>query len=221
MKTIQIVRHGQSQANAGIASADPALIPLTDKGVQQANALAALLDTRASKVITSHYERAKDTAQPYCDRWQITPEREPLLYEFVTLSPSAVKDLDMAARLPLVDAFWARGDVNHRHGEDSESFADLAQRVSTVRASLDRLDDGTVLFGHGRWFALLLWQLQGYSCEDGHAMQAFRRWQLAMPMPNCAVYHLRSSVPGEWSIRFDEGVYRHLHLSDSETPVLA
>lgn len=218
MKTIFIVRHGQSTANAGQASNNPALIPLTATGVQQASDLAQLLHWRASSVITSHYERAKDTAQPYCDRWQIEPTREPLLHEFVTLSPALVMDQDMATRMPQVNDFWARADVNYRHGADSESFADLSQRVARVRQTLDQYQDGSMLFGHGLWFALLIWQMQGFSTDDGHAMQAFRRWQLALPMSNCAVYRLRSSVPGEWSVQFDDAIYRALHLTNSDAP---
>ena len=49
-------------------------------------------------------------------------------------------------------------------------------------------------------------------------MQAFRRWQLALPMSNCAVYRLRSSVPGEWSVQFDDAIYRALHLTNSDAP---
>ena len=35
MKTITLVRHGESEANAGLPSHDPALIPLTAKGALQ------------------------------------------------------------------------------------------------------------------------------------------------------------------------------------------
>lgn len=36
MKTITLVRHGESEANAGLPSSDPALIPLTATGIAQA-----------------------------------------------------------------------------------------------------------------------------------------------------------------------------------------
>lgn len=47
----------------------------------------------------------------------------------------------------------------------------------------------TITFGrgHGIWFALLLWHLLGYSAANAEEMRAFRRFQQALPMRNCAV----------------------------------
>ena len=43
------------------------------------------------------------------------------------------------------------------------------------------------LFGHGIWFALLCWKLRGFSAADATGMREFRRFQRALPMPNCAL----------------------------------
>ena len=217
MKTIYIVRHGQSTANVGMASADPARIALTDLGRQQSLKLAGLLHVAPAQVITSTYERAMDTAIPYCDKWAVTPLRDALLREFTTLSPDSVAHMDGQARLPLIDAYWKASDPQHRHGAGAETFAELAQRVRTFQARLDTLTDNTVIFGHGLWFALLIWQLQHFSDDDHDSMRAFRKYQLALPMPNCGVYRLQSSRQGVWSVHFDSQLFRQLQEREDRT----
>ena len=222
MKTIYIVRHGQSAANAGLPTSDPALIPQTELGWQQARTIAGLLDVEPSAVITSNYERAKDTAIPFCERWKATPTQEPLLHEFVTLSPAVVGGMDLKARAPLVDAYWQAADPHRRHGLDSESFHDLASRVRGFRSLLDGLAHDTVIFGHGMWFALLIWQLQHFGCDDSESMSAFRKYQLALPMPNCAVYRLLSTGnDGTWAVHFDNALHQRLHGSSREVETRA
>ncbi|WP_187395086.1 histidine phosphatase family protein [Pigmentiphaga aceris] len=216
MSVIHLVRHGESEANAGLATDDPALIALTDTGRRQARDLAEWFSVQPNAVMSSHYERAKDTAQPYAERWQLPISQDAMLHECVTLSPRIVGGTDAAARKPLVDAYWSAADPLMRHGDDSESFAEFAARVEDFRQRLDTVADGTVIFGHGLWFAMLLWQLQGFTYADSLAMCAFRRWQVALPMPNCGVYRLTGSG-ADWAIRFDDALYRRLH--HGQTPV--
>jgi broad specificity phosphatase PhoE len=222
MKTLYLIRHGQSVANAGEITHDPALIALTDAGRQQARALAAAWpQRRPAAIITSHYERAKDTAQPLCERFARAAVQTPLLHESVTLSPAAVAGSSGAARKPLVDAYWEAADPDARDGADAESFTEFSARVSAFRHTLDALADDTVIVGHGMWFALLIWQLQGFGWADSEHMRAFRRYQLALPMPNCGVYALRSQGEGAWAIRFDEALHRLLRHGDAQSDMRA
>lgn len=216
MPDIYIVRHGQSAANAGEVTHDPAQIPLTSMGRQQAVDLSTLLDIRPSAIITSHYKRAKDTALPFSQRWEVEPSELPLLHEFVTLSPGVVNGTSVDFRKPMVDAYWEAADPVVQHGSDSESFTQFSGRVSEFRDRLDTLQHETVIFGHGMWFAMLIWQLQGFGWQDGLSMATFRRYQLALPMPNCGVYVLRSQGQGVWAVSFLEHIYRKL-LQDSSS----
>lgn len=219
--TLYLVRHGQSAANAGEVTHDPASIPLTETGREQARKLAAGLGVQPTAVIVSHYQRAIDTAQPFCQRWGIAAVEHPLLHEFVTLSPAQVNGTTVAARKPLVEAYWEAADPQCRHGDDAESFIGFAARVSAFRETLDTLADGTAIFGHGMWFAMLIWQLQGFGWRDGLSMRAFRRYQLGLPMPNCAVYALRSQRSGVWSVHFNEDLFRHVHHGDAQAEARA
>ncbi|MBK9617194.1 MAG: hypothetical protein IPO35_17455 [Uliginosibacterium sp.] len=67
---------------------------------------------------------------------------------------------------------------------------------------MNALPDATVIFGHGMWLAFLVWRLLGFGeyC-DSTGMWAFRGFQLALPMPNCAVFVLKQTRSGAWAVR--------------------
>lgn len=208
---LYLIRHGQSTSSTGIAPRDPAHTPLTDLGQRQSRALAQWLDLRPTAVLTSRYDRARDTAMPLCERWQITPGTHPLLHEFITLSPAAVAGSTPAIRQPLEAAYWAACNPHARHGADAETFTEFADRVHTARHTLAELADGTLLFGHGMWFAMLLWQIQELGgWGDTASMRAFLRYQQALPMPNCAVYQISRLHNNTWAVRFDQALYRRI-----------
>jgi broad specificity phosphatase PhoE len=89
-----------------------------------------------------------------------------------------------AERGPLAAAYWQQADPALRSGVRGETFAEFDARVTAFMGELDQLPDPTVAFGHGMWMALLLWKLLGFSAEDSVGMQAFRRFQIGLPMPN-------------------------------------
>ena len=110
MKTITLVRHGQSEANAGLASGDPALIPLTALGIAQAEHWAQAMDWQPSQVFSSTYARARDTAAPCAARWQLPIATIANLHECVTLPPAEVAGTTNLERKPRIDDYWARAD---------------------------------------------------------------------------------------------------------------
>lgn len=83
-----------------------------------------------------------------------------------------------------------------------------SQLKGSFLTELNQLPDGTVLFGHGIWIGLMIWKLLGFNVVDSNSMMAFRRFQLGLQMPNCAVYHLMETEPGRWHAELDE-VIKH------------
>jgi broad specificity phosphatase PhoE len=209
MRTITLVRHGESEANAGLASSDPALIPLTARGIAQAEHWARATDWQPARLFSSPYLRAQHTAAPCAARWQMPVETIALLHEFVTLPPDEVAGTTNLQRKPLIDAYWERADPALCTGPGAESFLDLARRVDAVRAQLETLPDRSVVFGHGMWMAMLVWRCMGFPVESLRAMQAFRAFQLGLPMPNCCSYALHGDE-GHWAIRFAAALPREL-----------
>ena len=179
MKTLYLIRHAQSEANAGGISKLERDIALSPLGREQAQALVAQLP--ASKhVYTSELRRTHETAAPYCRAHGITPQALPLLNEFSCLAFDLIRGMDGAARRP-----------QECTGAGADSFAAFNQRVSAFLAHHPQLADGSLLFGHGIWIGLLAWRLLGFRAETSADMAAFRRFQSALPMPNTAVWLLQ------------------------------
>ncbi len=198
MKTITFVRHGESTANAGGITMAQAEIPLSDQGTQQALALAPLLSAQPSVVLTSAYLRTQQTSKPYCERVGVVAMDNPLLNEFSAIDPALIAGMSGAQRKPFMVDYWREPSMMKRMGNDADTFAEFVQRVTAFAQDMDALPDGAVIFGHGIWIGLLVWQSLGFTCNDDASMRAFRRFQLGLPMPNCAVYQFVQVASGRW-----------------------
>ena len=206
---VYCVRHGQSVANAGGLTMEHSAIPLSPLGIAQAATLAAVFDVEPSLVLVSSYLRAIETAEPFCARHDCLSEIEPLLREFSALDANELQGMDGAERRPLADAYWQACDPALRSGPGAETFFEFDARVEAFACTLPSVPERTVLFGHGIWFALLFWKLGGGDAiVTPRGMATFRRFQLALPMPNCAVFALELQPGGQWSAKADARV-RH------------
>lgn len=135
---------------------------------------------------------------------------QPLLNELSSIDPALIQGMNGKQRRPIADAYWQAADPTKRMGELADTFIEFEQRVAAFISELDALPDNSVLFGHGIWFGMLTWKLLGFNARDSHGMKAFRRFQMGLPMPNCAVYTLDSSAPGHWRARVNEDVMHRI-----------
>jgi len=190
VKTLYLIRHAQSEANAGGISKPERDIALSPLGREQAQALVARLP-RSNHVYVSELRRTHETAAPYRRAHGITPQVLPQLNEFSCLAFDRIRGMDGTARRPLADAYWQRADPLECTGAGADSFAAFNQRLSAFLAHYPQLEDGSLLFGHGIWIGLLAWRLLGFSVETAADMAAFRRFQTGLPMPNTAVWQLQ------------------------------
>lgn len=188
MLTVKFVRHGESAANAGNVSSDPALIPLTDRGWVQAQDVADSFEVAPDLIVTSPFERAQDTALPTIKRFPGVPVEVWPVEEFTYLSPARCANTTAAVRKPWVNSYWLSADPEGVDGAGTESFASLINRA---RESLRRLRGMTgmaAVFGHGQFIQAVQW-LVAESPEriDPEAMRAFRAFDLKYPISNCQV----------------------------------
>jgi alpha-ribazole phosphatase len=206
---IYLVRHGQSQANAGGVTLENALVPLTPLGELQARAIAPLLPATAVTIWSSPFKRTLDTAAPYCARMGRGAAACDDLREFETIDTVQLRGTACEEREIVVAGYWMKSDPDHRSGPAAETFREFHERVARARREfLAALPDGSVIFGHGMWMALLFWQMWGFSRVDRIGMAQFRQFQLGFPTPNTGIYCLSRAAPDNWLVQADEASMR-------------
>lgn len=185
MLTVRFIRHGESAANAGTATSDPALIPLTDRGWGQARAVANSFDQAPSLIVTSPFERAMDTAQPTIQKFPGCPLEIWPVEEFTYLSPARCANTTTAERKPWVDAYWGSADPDFEDWPGTESFSHLIRRARSVLSRLHNLTGTVVIFGHGQFMQAVRWLIvEPQEKIDSAAMRSFRSFDVTNPIIN-------------------------------------
>jgi broad specificity phosphatase PhoE len=185
-------RHGESIANAGGVTGDPASIPLTALGEEQARRLAANCVIAPELILSSPFRRARDTAQPLIERFPEASVETWDVQEFTYLSPSRCSDSTRAQRRPMVEAYWARSEPGYVDGPGAESFAEFANRVTRVMTALQHREERLVcLFGHEQFIqAMMLWARAGALEASAGGMQRYFLFREQNPIANgeCVVF---------------------------------
>ncbi|WP_110970642.1 histidine phosphatase family protein [Pseudomonas huaxiensis] len=202
-KHVRLIRHAESAANAGLVTTDPDTIPLTEKGHQQAAALAASLDSAPELIVYSPFDRARLTAQPIIQRFPDVPTATWPVEEFTYLSPRRFNGSTQAQRKPQADGYWAQGDAAFRDGEDAESFRQLLDRAQVLLDRLARHEAEDILVvSHGQFIRAVAWLvLYGDEAATPARMRAFRQQDVAVPFGNCQSY-LMAFGPDGWRVLY-------------------
>ncbi|WP_349897349.1 histidine phosphatase family protein [Parafrigoribacterium soli] len=234
VRELILVRHGESTANVAATQAErngadrvdaplrDADVPLSDTGRRQAEALAVWLRSLADEQFPqaawcSPYLRAADTASI-----ALTDQR-------MSLAPRADERL-RDRELGILDTYTHRGVVSHYPREDArrtrlgkfyyrppggESWADVALRLRSLLADLDRECDGerVLIVAHDA----IIMNLR-YICERLSERELLELARTE-PVLNAAVTILRRpSGTGEWSLGIHNSVE---HLKSLNAPVTA
>lgn len=192
-KTIWLIRHGESAANAGHATESAHSIPLTERGHKQAAAVVQALPTAPDLIVVSSYHRARQTADPTITAYPSAKVEEWPVEEFTYLSLKGATPTTAADRRPFVQEYWNQCDPEHCDGPGAESFLDFMVRVRGIIGKLKRCKDARVaIFSHGQFIRAVMWLLlTGRREINSTAMKEFEHFLLAVPFPNCAIVQLR------------------------------
>lgn len=221
MKKIYLVRHGQSQSNVGGKLTTNKGVELTDVGHEQAQTVCQwLIENVGTDIISigvSKFIRTQQTAKPLVEATHIQPTVIDGLEEFNYLSFDNVRDLPLTERLEISDNFWLNHDIQDAHGADSESFASFYARVQQVRAYFETLESGThIVYTHGLWISMLIWQLLAQPAPNQTQMQKFRQFEMSIRARNCEVFCL-TIAEDEFASHYPPAITQVRTRTDSRT----
>ena len=149
MTTILLARHGQSDWNQETRWQGHADRPLTDRGREQARALAERLrPVELDAVYSSDLERARATAEAVADEQGLELRIDPRLREVDVGSWSGLTRAEAEQRFPDGFARWKLGEPGWNDGETYEAMSERI--LSAVRRIAEEHDAGRVLVvSHG------------------------------------------------------------------------
>src|SRR5256885_1339306 len=151
MVTVLLVRHGESQSNAGLATPNPVKVALTSLGHKQARQVATFLKENMplNLIVTSPYLRTKQTAEPTRQLFSTTAVEEWEVQEFTYLSSMHQEQSATEDRKPLVEIYWSMCepffmDSSYPYfilNPHSESFRVFIGRVQAFIRRLKEVDN--------------------------------------------------------------------------------
>jgi 2,3-bisphosphoglycerate-dependent phosphoglycerate mutase len=189
-----LIRHGESESNAGLPSAGPGSAPLTPVGQRQARRVARVLADAPALIVTSPWLRARQTAQPTISRFPRAACQEWPVQEFTYLGDLHGRTSTAGERQPYARAYWDRADPDHA-SPGAESFTGLLGRAAGFLDRLGAQRSGlVVVFTHGLFMRAVAWSLLTGITTPGHdQMRSFRRFADHYLIPNAGVIELRQA----------------------------
>jgi broad specificity phosphatase PhoE len=188
MPLVTFIRHGESVANLGGYTDDFASIPLTERGMEQAAAVAAHWDAAPDLIVVSPFMRTRQTAQPTIDRFPQVPVEFWPVQEFAHVAASVWQGTVHESRGAAMEAWWQRMDPELRDGEGAETFTEFMQRIADVVERLRRLPQKRVLlFTHGYFLQGLRLHLMDAAKSNDETIAQFRLFDAEYPVRNCVM----------------------------------
>src|SRR3546814_1626813 len=128
------IRHGENTGNAGVPCHDLATIALTERGHEQARAVAASWTQAPALIVTSPYTRTRQTAAPTIARFPGVPVEVWPIEEFTYLQPARWNGTRSAERMPHLERYWREADPDYCDGEGAESFSRSEEHTSELQS---------------------------------------------------------------------------------------
>ncbi|GLW65702.1 phosphoglycerate kinase [Actinomadura rubrobrunea] len=198
-----LVRHGESESNAGLPTNGPAAAPLTALGRRQAERVAAQLPESPALIVSSPFVRARQTARATVERFPDVAYEEWPVQEFTYLGRLHAPQTTAEQRRPHSDAYWQRCDPAYVNGGNGESFKAV---IARARAFLDRaahhpVDGPIAVFSHGLFIKTVMWTLlTGVTDPSAADMRTFRHFDGVCYVPNGTIVELRRSGGEDWRV---------------------
>jgi probable phosphoglycerate mutase len=195
MKKIWFIRHAESLSNAGFPTDTPHAIGLSEKGMAQAEAVAAQWQTEPDLIVVSRYSRTAYTAVPLCRLHPQVQVVELPVHELTFLAPGRYIGTTETTRREPARQYWERCDPDYCDGEGAESFCDFCKRIDeSLEALRDRTEQRIAVFCHAYVIKAILWrQLHPDTLVTAEYMRGFFDFHLNCVVPNIMVYPFESA----------------------------
>jgi len=201
MKTIQFIRHAESQANAGQATIDDTTIALTDLGWQQARTVAETITQKPDLIIYSKYLRTQQTAKPLIQKFPHVPVKVLPIHEFTYLSPPKCAGTTPHQRQNWVAEYWELAGADYIHGTDAESFTQFIERVQICLDILSIIEHHNIIIFTHSHVLRAIWQILGdyqFSSFEEQKHHFYHHMGL-LPVPNTCIFKA-NFCDFEWQI---------------------
>ena len=202
MRDVFLIRHAESRANIGEATSTPREIPLSEKGLAQADDLVNVITDRPDLIVLSPYVRSRQTAEPFLELYPDVEQVTLLIQEFTYLSVSKCRGTSYEQRKPLVAQYWQNADPGYSDGDQAESFAEFIGRCADFERQMREKEyELAFVFTHEQFIKGLLWNSMRLGREmTTAAMQGFQKFMTSFTIPNTAF--IRAKVDGDGTFYF-------------------
>lgn len=233
---VLLIRHGESQSNAGLPTQSTEFVELTDRGNKQAQEVFDYIRQVSlipDLIITSPYLRSQQTAIPLRyftsqvkhfmsqERLLKPPEEEWPVQEFTYLASWRSEYSTVQDRRPVVDLFWEIADPTMVDGPGAESFEQFINRTQEFKTELESTKHSTIaVFSHEQFISAFLWLLECSEVTPTTAeMRDYRTYLLDNPIPNGGIVKAQfHKGNGKWTF---ERITEHLTRQEDDASVLA
>jgi broad specificity phosphatase PhoE len=155
MKTIYLVRHGETESNAASLVQDGTSV-LSEKGKKQAQVLAERLrHLKHEHILVSDYIRTRQTVEPFLQYTSVAPvytqivreTKRPTVFVGANSESDEYQSYLKLTDEKIFDESW--------HHSDEENFYDIIARVKEFFALVDSLEGDCIVVSHGRFITFI------------------------------------------------------------------
>lgn len=200
--SIWIIRHAESQSNAGFPTIGPHENGLSELGYRQSKCIPTAFKQSPDLIVTSPYLRTQLTAQPLIEQFPHVPIEVWQVQEFTYLGLPLDRPTTPLERKPLSKAYWDRCDPEYVDGPNAESLVQLMERVRTALNQLQQQSGFVVVLTHGFFIKAMLWQiLADPTVIDAVAMNRLLGFSRGFRVPNGSILQMEFGSGGipHWS----------------------
>jgi len=188
MKEIWFIRHGESAANAGERVSNVIDIPLTEKGIEQAQEVPKEIVKTPDLIVASPYIRTQKTSEPTRIKFPNTPYEIWNLHEFTFLDTQKCANTTREERITMGTEYWAKNDPDFIHGFGAESFSNMTSRIKDVFNKIrERNEKFTLIFTHGFILRTMITMLDNPNASLKELMEMVKPHTDAPKIANCEI----------------------------------